>query len=82
MPTFKNAENDISTTDWRLTDLTQVRGLVHERNALARDYEALQHAAQALRDTVHRYLDGQIDQNALREVEAQMGAFLTLGDLR
>lgn len=67
----------MSTTEWRLADLTQIRGLVHERNALAADLAALQHAAHTLHDTVNRYLAGQVNLNALRHAQEQLASRMT-----
>ena len=54
----------LPNTDWRLASLTQIRGLVAERNQLARDNARLQTVAdraQRLHATVNQFFLGDCD---------------------
>ena len=57
---------------WRECDLTQIPGLVRERNALARENQALRKAAQALHSTVYAFLQGNGDQPAILRAQSRL----------
>lgn len=66
---------------WCEADLTQIRGLVRERNALARDNQALREAARALHSTVNAFFQNDGDQTAVMRAQSRLIDVLTLTPL-
>ena len=71
----------MSNIIWREADVTQIRGLVRERNALARENQALREAAQALHSTVNTFFLGDCDHAAVIRAQSRLIEVLTMKPL-
>jgi antirestriction protein ArdC len=57
---------------WRDTDLTQIRALVHEHNALDQERQALRQAAQTLHETLNIYWLGDCDKATVIRAQSRL----------
>lgn len=69
----------MSSTLWQPADLTQIRALVRERNALARDLQMLRAAAIALHATLNTFWQQDCDRATV--IRAQSHLVDTLSSL-
>ena len=61
---------------WRECDLTQIQGLVRERNQLADENKALREAAQTLQRAVDAFFQGEGDQATVLHAQTYLNTVL------